>query len=151
MSVDFQDGDCYFYGSPVASSDVVGAYLVDVARILEQKGYQQATILLDRHSTHQAKMKAHFRACCVQAGLLIEVNFVHFAAYSPWMNLVEYAIHLLRQRQLHHSSHKQDLAAVEARLDAYLAAHVLLTPEQIVNTMAHIEKLLKERLKKANL
>jgi len=42
--VDFQDGDGYFYGSPVASSDVVGAYLVDVARILEQKGDKQATI-----------------------------------------------------------------------------------------------------------
>ena len=149
--MDFQDGDCYFYGSPVASSDVVGAYLVDVARILEEKGYQQATILLDRHSTHQATMKAHFQTCYAQAGLVIEVAFLHFAAYSPWMNLVEYAIHLLRQRQLHHRSHEQDLAALEAQLDAYLADTVLLTPEQIVNTMAYIEKQLKERLKKANL
>ena len=149
--MDFQDGDGYFYGSPVASSDVVGAYLVDVARILEQKGDKQATILLDRHSTHQAKMNAHFQTLSAQAGLFIQVAFVHFAAYSPWMNVVEYAIHLLGQQPLHHRHHEQDLAALEARLDTYLAAHRLLTPEQIVNTMGHIEHLLKERLKKVNL
>ena len=73
-------------------------------------------------------------------GLAIEVDFVHFAAYSPWMNVVEYGIHWLRQRYLHQAASEQVLADVALRLTQALANHYLLNAEQIINISSHIER-----------
>ncbi len=43
------------------------------------------------------------------ANLTIKVKFHLMAPYSPKLNLVEYAIHLIRQKVLHHADCKTSL------------------------------------------
>jgi hypothetical protein len=46
--------------------------------------------------------------------LTIKVNFHLMAPYSPKLNLVEYAIHLIRQKVLHHADCKTSLTQFES-------------------------------------
>jgi hypothetical protein len=141
----------FFYGSSWVDSELVAGYFIDVAEQLQAKGYERVTVLLDRHSTHKGRMQEQFWVWYADAGLQIGVEFVHYAAYSPWMNLVEYVIHWLRQSQLHHAPFGQTLGEVKSRLIGFLDTHRPFSGEQIINILCHIEAQLAERIKKCNL
>lgn len=117
---------------------VVAEYVAGLAEHLQAQGYRRATVYLDGNATHRQAMRTAYAG--LSRGVGIEVDFVHFAPYSPWMNVVEYGIHWLRQRYLHQANSKQGLAEVEARLTQALATHDLLNADQIINLLSHIEQ-----------
>ncbi len=75
------------------------------------------------------------------AELTIQVDFHLMAAYSPKLNLVEYAIHLIRQKVLHHADSKMTLAQFEAAIEQACRNGQLLSKDQIINLLEHIESL----------
>lgn len=71
----------------------------------------------------------------------IEVRFHLMAPYSPALNLVEYAIHLIRLRVLHHADCKRSLTDFETLVKELCDNQKVLTKDQIVNILEHIESL----------
>ena len=74
--------------------------------------------------------------------LTINVKFHLMAPYSPKLNLVEYAIHLIRQKVLHHADCKTSLAQFESYVKELCENQNLLSKEQIINILTHIENLI---------
>mgnify|MGYP001791423109 FL=1 len=68
----------------------------------------------------------------------ITIDFIHTPTYSPNFNLVEYIIHLLRLRLLHHQSADINLQQIQEKLDSYFKFNQLQTSEQIQNIIEHI-------------
>ena len=64
------------------------------------------TIILDNNSTDKKKIKYQLKFHLINARISdkIVVDFIHTPTYSPNFNLVEYIIHLLRLKLLHHLS-----------------------------------------------
>ena len=76
--------------------------------------------------------------------LNIKTEFRLMAAYSPKLNLVaaaavEYAIHLIRQKILHHADCKTSLAQFESYIKELCDNQKLLNKEKIINILEHIE------------
>lgn len=69
------------------------------------------------------------------------ISFIHTPAYSPNYNLVEYLIHLLRQKLIHHKSHKETLEETVQRIEKHLDNSQLQTAEQIKETINRIYQL----------
>jgi len=73
--------------------------------------------------------------------LPLEVTFHYFPNYTPKLNIVEYLIHLIRQKWLHHADYKQRLETVEKKLADHLHQRVFLPKENIINLLQHIQDL----------
>lgn len=71
----------------------------------------------------------------------IEMEFHHFPAYSPKLNVVEYAIHLVRLKVLHHADAKKNLEQFVGEIED--TCKELLSAEQVINILEHIEELVK--------
>lgn len=85
-------------------------------------------------------MKALFAD--LTAKMTIKVSFHLMAAYSPKLNLVEYAIHLIRQKVLHHADCKNSLSQFQSYINELCDNQKILNKEQIVNILEHIESLI---------
>jgi transposase len=99
--------------------------------------------MLDNNPTHKLKMQAQLATHLEQMGLAqsIEVEYLYLPSYSPKLNLVEYVIHLLRLRFLHHLPVGTTLAQIEQQLNLFLDSHQFLSPEQVQNTLNFIFSL----------
>lgn len=120
-----------------ARSEDVADYLSELARHFQRKGYERVEVFLDRNPAHQKKMQAAFVE--KTEGLSIATRFHFFPAYSPMLNLTEYTIHRIRQKVLHHAEARKNLPDFVAEIEQ-VCRH-LVTPEQVVNTLEHIERL----------
>lgn len=125
-------GECFFQAQKQARTEQIAAYL-------QSQGYQQVHFYLDNNTTHLAKMQALFQQQSKVVGLT--VNFHYFPKYSPKLNGVEYMIHWIRQKWLHHSEYKQRLETIEIKLAGHLHRRVFLPRENIVNILQHIQEL----------
>jgi hypothetical protein len=130
-------GECFFSATKVAKSEQVAAYFAELACLYEMGGYEQVDIFLDGNPTHKQKMQLIFAT--LTPDLKVKVNFHIMAPYSPALNLVEYAIHLIRQKILHHADCKSNLAQLETHIKEL--CDNLLSKEQIINILEHIESL----------
>ena len=119
--------------------------MADLAGHFAAGGYKKVSIFLDRNSTHLTKMKDAYAG--LTKGLAIETRFIHFAPYSPGLNPVAYLIHWVGQHSLHHADCKQDLADVKQRLTSLLDRQVVLSKDQLVNILSHIEQLISAKQK----
>lgn len=137
--------DCFFSALAQANAQTVAEYMAGLAAHYASLGYVKLSVFLDRNSTHLQKMQTHCQT--LTAGLGLGVEFIHFAPYSPALNPVEYLIHWVRQHSLHHGDCKQNLAEVKARLVALLDHKKVLSQDQLVNILAHIEKLVDDKQK----
>ena len=72
----------------------------------------------------------------------ITVEFVDTPPDSPNFNLVEYLIHLLRLRLLHHLPIGTSIEQIEMRLQTFFETQQLQTPIQISNTIQHVYNLI---------
>jgi len=77
--------------------------------------------------------------------LLIKVEFKFIATYSPKLNLVEYAIHKIRQQVLHHADWKLDLSEFKKRIEV-LCNECVFNSEQIINILSHIKSLIDNKV-----
>ena len=133
-------GNEYLQLKPKAKSEDLASYFGLLCDDLCSKGCRKVTIILDNNSTHKDKMKSQLKT--LLSVLVIEdkiqVEFIHTPAYSPDFNLVEYIIHLLRLRFLHHLPLNMTIEQIEQKLDNYFSSHQLQTSQQIKNTIRHI-------------
>lgn len=127
-------------GSKRATSEEVAQYFADLAKNFQEKGYQVLKVFLDGNSTHKAKMQSIFKE--LTKALKIETYFYLIPPYSPKLNLVEYIIHLIRQKVLHHADAKKDLNYFETKIKDLCSSQEFLTKSMVVNILAHIETLI---------
>ena len=146
LSIDMESGQEYLWLSSHAQSDDVARYMAHLTLEMQQQGVERVEILLDNNTTHKQKMQEFYREEIEQLGkehgkeIKTELIFTFLPAYSPKLNLVEYAIHLLRLRCLHHRPYKMKMEEIEERIQRELQKQKLLNPQQIINILQHIEE-----------
>lgn len=106
-------------------------------------GIRKLAIFLDRNPTHKEKMQTLFKE--LTASLGIETTFHLMAPYSPKLNLVEYGIHIIRQKVLHHAACHLGLSAFEAQIQTLCKQEKIFSKEQIINVLEHIGSLVPDR------
>ena len=143
LCVDAHSGEEYFRLLPQAKTEDVSEYLAEFCLDCVELGYAQLCIILDRNPTHKLKMQAQLAVHLDQMGLAqsIQVEFLYLPSYSPKLNLVEYVIHLLRLRFLHHLSIGTTLAQIEQKLNQFLDSNQFLSAEQVQKTLNFIFSL----------
>lgn len=143
LCVDASSGEEFFRLSPQAKTEDVSEYLAELCLDCVELGYARLCIVLDNNPTHKLKMQSQLAVHLEQMGLAqaIEVEFLYVPPYSPKLNLVEYVIHLLRLRFLHHLPIGTTLAQVEQRLNQFLDSHQVLSAEQVQKTLNFIFSL----------
>ena len=136
MSVELFTGECFFQAIPTANSETVAAYFHQLAAHAPRSGASSLTVVLDQNPTHRQKMRAALAALTPA----IPVCFLLLAPYSPRLNPVEYLIHLIRLRLLHHADPSQNLQQVQQRLEENVHLKVWFSPQQLRNILAHIDE-----------
>ncbi len=108
MGIDIFSGDFIFDAVKSAKSETIAEYFAKMARKYEEKGIKELHFFFDQNTTHKSKMQDKFKELTEK--LYVKTRFHFIASYSPKLNLVEYAIHLIRQKVLHHADCKKNLA-----------------------------------------
>ncbi len=143
LCVDAHSGEEYFRLSPQAKTEDVSEYLAELGLDCVELGYTQLCVILDNNPTHKLKMQSQLAVHLEQMGLAqsIQVELMYLPSYSPKLNLVEYVIHLLRLRFLHHLPIGTTLAQIEQQLHQFLDSHQFLSAEQVQKTLNYIFSL----------
>jgi len=139
LAIELFTAESFFQASKQAKSEDIARYFADLVTKFQGMGVNQIHIFFDRNATHRAKMQKIFAE--LTAKLTIKTTFHLMAAYSPKLNLVEYAIHLIRQKVLHHADCKKTLAQFENSIKELCLNKKILSKEQIINILDYIEKL----------
>lgn len=141
LAIDIWDGECVLATNPTAKSELIAHYFADLALRYHRKGIHRLIIYLDNNPAHKTKMKTLFTQ--LTSKLSIQVVFRYIAPYSPALNLVEYGIHLIRQKVTHHAHYESTLAELECAIKE-ICHKKILRPTQIVNILQHIESSISE-------
>ena len=139
LGIDLFTSDCIFQANPSAKSGQIAAYFAELAQNYQEKGINKLVIFLDRNPTHRNKMQTIFAE--LTAKLTIKTEFHLMAPYSPQLNLVEYAIHQIRYKILHHANPEMNLTQFQDIIQDYCQKQKIFTQKQIVNILEHIESL----------
>lgn len=115
-------------------------YFADLAAHYHQNGFNRVDIFFDRNPTHKTQMQNLFNE--LTENLAIKVHFHFMAPYSPKLNLVEYAIHVIRQKILHHAECKNSLVQFENYVTELCHKKKIFDHQQIINILQHIESLI---------
>ena len=144
LAVDAVSGEEFLRLVPIAKTEDVALYFGELCKECIQARIKHLTIILDNNSTHKDKLRRYLWAELFTSGIdeQITVEFVYTPPYSPNFNLVEYLIHLLRLRLLHHLPSGTSIEQVEMKLKTFFEAQQLQTPIQISNTIQHIYNLI---------
>ena len=140
ISVDAFTGLEYLKLKEKSKTENVSDYFLQLCQDCLREGFDKLTIILDNNSTHKKKMKSQLKFHLINAQISdkIVVDFIHTPTYSPNFNLVEYIIHLLRLKLLHHLSLDLNIQQVQDKLEKFFQFNQLQTPEQIQNIIRHI-------------
>ncbi len=140
LCVDALSGEEFFRLSQLAKTEDISLYFAQLCLDCVELGFDKVCIILDNNPTHKQKMQAQLMLHLQQMGLSNEstVEFLYLPSYSPKLNLVEYVIHLLRLRFLHHLPLGTTLAQIEQQLEQFLSAKQFLSAEQVQNTLNFI-------------
>jgi hypothetical protein len=65
-------------------------------------------------------------------------------AYSPKLNVVEYAIHQVRRQALHHADSKRSLPFFIERITTLCSEGKIFSKEQIINILDYIKSLVSK-------
>lgn len=143
LCIDAHRGEEYLRLRPQAKTEDGSEYLAELCLDSVELGYTRLCIILDNNPTHKLKMQAQLATHLEQMGLAqsIEVEYLYLPSYSPKLNLVEYVIHLLRLRFLHHLPIGTTLAQIEQQLNHFLDSQQFLSPEQVQKTLNFIFSL----------
>jgi DDE superfamily endonuclease len=144
LAVDAVSGEEFLRLVPTAKTEDLALYFGELCKDCIHERIKHLTIILDNNSTHKDKLRRYLWAELFTSGIeeQITVEFVYTPPYSPNFNLVEYLIHLLRLRLLHHLPSGTSIEQVEMRLKTFFETQQLQTPIQISNTIQHIYNLI---------
>lgn len=140
-----ESGQEYLWLSSHAQSDDVARYMAHLTLEMDKLGVERLEIVLDQNTTHQQKMQQLCQEEITELSrqqkrkIKTELVFTYLPAYSPKLNVVEYAIHLLRQRCLHHRPYNMKMEQIEQLLTKELSTKQLLSSLQIMNILQYIE------------
>lgn len=146
LSINVESGEEYLWLSSHAQSDDVARYMAHLTLEMDRQGVERVEIMLDNNTTHKQKMQQLYAEEVEKLGqehkrqIRTQLVFTFLPAYSPKLNLVEYAIRLLRLRCLHHRPFNMKMHQMEERIQRELQKQKLLTPQQILNILQHIEE-----------
>jgi hypothetical protein len=145
LCVDAVSGEEYLKLSSKSKTEDVSSYFADLCKDCVNQGFSKLTVILDNNSTHKQKMQSQLQAQLSELGIKekISVEFIYTPPYSPDFNLVEYIIHLLRLKLLHHLPVGMTIEQIREKLEKYFQSSQLQTPEQIQNTIGHICALVR--------
>jgi hypothetical protein len=145
LCVDAVTGEEYLKLKSQAKTEDISSYFAELCRDCVQQGFSKVSVILDNNTTHKKKMRNLLDAQLIELGIKgdIEVEFIYTPPYSPDFNLVEYLVHQLRLKVLHHQPVGMTIELVREKLENYLKVNQLQTPQQIQNTIAHICSLAK--------
>lgn len=144
LAVDASSGEEFLRLVPIAKTEDLALYFGELCKECIQARIKHLTIILDNNSTHKDKLRRYLRAELFTSGIdeQITVEFMYTPPYSPDFNLVEYLIHLLWLRILHHLPSGTSIKEVERRLLTFFETQQLQTPIQISKTIQHIYNLI---------
>ena len=71
----------------------------------------------------------------------LKIIFRFIPPYSPKLNPVEYLIHWIRQKELHHQPFNRDLALIQQKINERLKKENFIPNSMIINLIGYIEKL----------
>jgi hypothetical protein len=144
LAVDAVSGEEFLRLVPTAKTEDLALYFGELCKDCIHERIKHLTIVLDNNSTHKDKLRRYLWAELFTSGIeeQITVEFVYTPPDSPNFNLVEYLIHLLRLRLLHHLPSGTSIEQVEMRLKTFFETQQLQTPIQISNTIQHIYNLI---------
>lgn len=133
----------FFALCPGSKTEDVSEYLAELCLDCVELGYDKLCTILDNNPTHKQKMQSQLALHLEQMGLAksIMVECLYLPSYSPKLNLVEYVIHLLRLKFLHHLPMETTLLQIEQRLVQFLNSHQFLSAEQVQKTLNFIFSL----------
>jgi transposase len=140
LAVDAVTGTEFLRLSPSAKTEDIVLYFSELCQDCLRENITHLTIILDNNSTHKHKLRRYLRAELFTAEIenQITIEFIYLPPYSPNFNLVEYLIHLLRLRLLHHLPIGTTIEQIQIRIQNFFKTHQLQTPIQIENTIQHI-------------
>lgn len=143
LCVDALSGEEFFRLSPGSKTEDISEYLAELCLDCVELGYDKLCIILDNNPTHKQKMRTQLALHLEQMGLAqaISVELLYVPSYSPKLNLVEYVIHLLRLRFLHHLPVGTTLSQIEQQLEQFLASNQFLSAQQVQKTLNFIFSL----------
>jgi len=103
-------------------------------------------IFLDRNTTHKDKMQRLLAELLASDTLktTIDVKFHLMPAYSPKLNLVEYAIHQIRRQALPHADSKHSLPFFIEHITPLCSEGKIFSKAQIINILAYVKSLVPE-------
>ncbi len=144
LCVDAHSGEEFFRLNRNAKTEEVSEYLAELCLDCVELGYTRLCVILDNNPTHKLKMQTQLAVHLEQMGIAqsIQVEFLYLPSYSPKLNLVEYVIHLLRLRFLHHLPIGTTLAQIEQQLNQFFDSHQFLSAEQVQKTLNFIFSLI---------
>lgn len=119
-------------------SEQVAQYYVDLATEYEKKMYHELIVYFDGNSTHKAKMQNIFTKNWTGQ---LKITFRFIPPYSPKLNPVEYLIHWIRQKELHHQPFNRDLELIQEKINNRLKKENFIPDSMMVNLMGYIEEL----------
>ncbi len=140
LCVDAMTGEEYLKLTETAKTEDIASYFTDLCSDVLKQGFHKLTVILDNNSTHKKKLKNLLQNELLKLGINsdIEIEFMYTPPYSPNYNLVEYLIHQLRLKLLHHQPVGTTIEMIRAQIAQYFQVNHLQTPEQIQNIIAHI-------------
>jgi hypothetical protein len=147
LAIDVESGEEYLWLSSHAQSDDVARYMAHLTLEMDELGVERLEIVLDQNTTHKQRMQQLYQQELKQLSLQQQriiktaLSFTYLPAYSPKLNVAEYAIHLLRQRCLHHRPYNLKMDQIEQLLSNELLKKQLLSSQQITNILLYIEDL----------
>jgi transposase len=143
LCVDARSGEEFFRLNAKAKTEEVSEYMAQLCLDSVERGYTQLSIILDNNPTHKLKMQRQLANHLEQMGLTksLQVEFLYLPSYSPKLNLVEYVIHLLRLRFLHHLPIGTTLTEIEQKLNQFFDKQQFLSAEQVQKTLNFIFSL----------
>ena len=143
LCVDAQSGEEYLGVSPYSKTEDVSEYFANLCADCVELDYTQLCIILDNNPTHKLKMQSQLAEHLEEMGLTqsIQVEFLYLPSYSPKLNLVEYVIHLLRLRLLHHLPMGTTLAQIRQQLHQFTNSNQFLSAAQVQKTLNYIFSL----------
>lgn len=120
------------------TSDSVALCFHSTAKELQDNGFQKVIFFLDQNPTHKNLMKYNM---ALLDKLDINIEFHYIPPYSPKLNIVEFLIHKVRQKKLHHATHKRNLDEIIIELTQYLHKKKTFQIQEIYNIIDHIRKV----------
>ena len=144
LAVDTSSGEEFLRLVAIAKTEDLALYFGELCKDCIRERIKHLTIILDNNATHKDKLRRYLWAELFTLGIdeQITVEFMYTPPYSPDFNLVEYLIHLLRLRILHHLPSGTSIEEVERRLLTFFETQQLQTPIQISKTIQHIYNLI---------